>query len=268
MTIPRDPDAILAAWLDEGPNRLPDATRRAIAVTTRTTDQKRRSLWAPWRTVPMPSFARGAVVAIAAIAIAGGAAYFLGPGQGVGGPPPAARPTVTSTPTPASPSPAAQATVPTDWTHYTSSRFAYAADYPTAWGMTPATQDWPSIGIPEKGGAGMDNFGPRPFGIQLWVSSVPLKADTDAAGWISLFDSENAAFCNTTSNRHSVIVDGATMRQEDQVCAQTYNAIEIVGADHGRFYEIILVQNNNSPLTTTDRATFDRFLTSFKFGAQ
>ena len=49
MTIQRDPDAILAAWLEEGPNRLPDATRRAIAVSTRTTHQSRLPDWLPWR---------------------------------------------------------------------------------------------------------------------------------------------------------------------------------------------------------------------------
>ncbi len=49
MTVQRDPDAILAAWLEEGPDRLPDATRRAIAVTTRTTHQSRRPRWVPWR---------------------------------------------------------------------------------------------------------------------------------------------------------------------------------------------------------------------------
>ena len=32
MNVQRDPDAILAAWLDEGPTRLPEPTRRAIAV--------------------------------------------------------------------------------------------------------------------------------------------------------------------------------------------------------------------------------------------
>ena len=26
----RDPDSVLAAWLDEGPTDLPDATRRAV----------------------------------------------------------------------------------------------------------------------------------------------------------------------------------------------------------------------------------------------
>ena len=42
MSLQRDPDAILATWLEEGPNRLPEATRRAIAVNTRTTRQSRR----------------------------------------------------------------------------------------------------------------------------------------------------------------------------------------------------------------------------------
>ena len=37
MTVKRDPDAILAAWLEDGPVALPEPTRRAIAVTTRTT---------------------------------------------------------------------------------------------------------------------------------------------------------------------------------------------------------------------------------------
>ena len=32
MNVTRDPDAILAAWLEEGPTALPEPTRRAIAV--------------------------------------------------------------------------------------------------------------------------------------------------------------------------------------------------------------------------------------------
>ena len=30
MNAPRDPETVLAAWLDEGPTDLPDVTRRAI----------------------------------------------------------------------------------------------------------------------------------------------------------------------------------------------------------------------------------------------
>ena len=40
MTTPRDPDAILAAWLDEGPTRLPTPTRRAIIIALPTTSQR------------------------------------------------------------------------------------------------------------------------------------------------------------------------------------------------------------------------------------
>ncbi len=103
MTTPRDPDAVLAAWLEEGPYRLPEETRRAIAFTTRTTEQKRRSSWAPWRTSQMPTFARIALAAVAVIALVGGAAYVIGPQPGVGGAPPTPSPADTSTPT-ASPS--------------------------------------------------------------------------------------------------------------------------------------------------------------------
>ena len=64
MTVKRDPDAILAAWLDEGPIALPEPTRRAIAVTTRTTTQRRHPLWVPRGRPLMNTYARWAVAAI------------------------------------------------------------------------------------------------------------------------------------------------------------------------------------------------------------
>lgn len=91
MTVKRDPDAILAAWLDEGPIALPEPTRRAIAVTTRTTTQRRRPIWVPRGRPLMNTYARWAVAAIAIVLAIGGAAYFLAPaGGGVGGTPTAA----------------------------------------------------------------------------------------------------------------------------------------------------------------------------------
>ena len=198
MNTPRDPDSILAAWLEEGPNRLPEPTRRAISFTTRTTQQKRRPQWAPWRTPLMTPFARAAVAAVAVIALAGGAAFLLGPGQGVGGTAPTPSPIVTSAPP--SPSPQGLTTVPIDWTSYTSSRFAYTADYPTGWLVTPATADWPRIGIPPKGATSMDVFFPRLSAPELFVSSIPLSAGRDAAELTALFDTDNAAHCDKTSN--------------------------------------------------------------------
>ena len=103
MTIERDPETIVSAWLDEGPNDLPDVTRRAIAAALPTTTQRRRSAWALWRINTMTPFARTAIaVLIAAVAI-GGAIYVLGPSVGTLSPTatPYASPESTSTSSPA-----------------------------------------------------------------------------------------------------------------------------------------------------------------------
>ena len=107
MTVKRDPDAILAAWLEEGPTALPEPTRRAIAVTTRTTTQRRHPIWVPRGRPLMSTNLRWAVAAIAVILAIGGAAYFLAPAGGqVGGPPtlapsPSASNSAIASPTPA-----------------------------------------------------------------------------------------------------------------------------------------------------------------------
>ncbi len=106
MNVTRDPDAILAAWLEEGPTALPEPTRRAIAVTTRTTTQRRHPLWVPRGRPLMNTYARWAVAAIAVVLAIGGAAYFLAPAGGQIGGPPNATPSATSS----SPSAVASAT--------------------------------------------------------------------------------------------------------------------------------------------------------------
>jgi hypothetical protein len=95
MNVRRDPDAILAAWLEEGPTALPEPTRRAIAVTTRTTTQRRHPLWVPRGRPLMNTYARWAVAAIAVVLAIGGAAYFLAPAGGQIGGPPNATPSAT-----------------------------------------------------------------------------------------------------------------------------------------------------------------------------
>ncbi|MFL5671054.1 MAG: hypothetical protein ACJ77C_03075 [Chloroflexota bacterium] len=101
MNVQRDPDAILGAWLEEGPTHLPDQTRRAISVNTRTNTQRRRSIWVPQRSPKMNPLARLAVMAVAVVAVLGGAIYLIGPGAGVGGPPAStASPAVGASPSP------------------------------------------------------------------------------------------------------------------------------------------------------------------------
>ena len=84
MTTQRDPETILAAWLDEGPTDLPDATRRAILTALPTTKQARRGPLAPWRFLQMNTYTRLAAAALVAVVGVGGAFYLLSGSGGVG----------------------------------------------------------------------------------------------------------------------------------------------------------------------------------------
>ncbi len=144
MNVQRDPDAILAAWLDEGPARLPDATSRAIAVTTRTTHQTRRPRWVPWRYPTMNGTSRFALAAVAVVAVGLGGLYLLNPAPqgGVGGGP-SASPTQSPTPSP-SPSPSAAAP-PALTGSFTSTIHGISVSYPAGWTVENiATQPWTS----------------------------------------------------------------------------------------------------------------------------
>jgi hypothetical protein len=102
MNVKRDPDAILDAWLDEGPHRLPEPTRRAIAVSTRNIRQSRRPRWVPWRFPNMNGMSRTALAAVAVVAVLLGGLYLFSraPAGGVGGPSASSSPSPASTPWP------------------------------------------------------------------------------------------------------------------------------------------------------------------------
>jgi hypothetical protein len=99
MNTRRDPETILAAWLDEGPPVLPDATRRAILTALPTTSQARRGLLTPWRFSRMNTYTRLAAVALVA-AIAVGGAFYLLRGGAVGSPGPTPTSPIAPTPSP------------------------------------------------------------------------------------------------------------------------------------------------------------------------
>jgi hypothetical protein len=103
MTTPRDPETVIAAWLDEGPTELPEPNRRAITTAVHSITQRRRGFGSPWRDPFMNGFTRIAVTAAAVVVAAVGGIYLLSPGQpsgGVGGPGASPTPTPTPTPTP------------------------------------------------------------------------------------------------------------------------------------------------------------------------
>ena len=100
MTTPRDPETVVAAWLDEGPTELPEPNRRAITTAIHSITQRRRGFGSPWRDPFMTGYTRLALTAAAVVVAALGGIYLLSPGPwgvGIGGPGPT--PTPTSTPT-------------------------------------------------------------------------------------------------------------------------------------------------------------------------
>ena len=104
MSASRDPDTILAAWLDDGPEDLPYSTRRAITTAVRTTPQSRVGPLGPsaWR--PPMSMPKAALAAVAVLVLAVSGFMLLGR--------PAEQPGAVGAPASPSPSPTATATAP------------------------------------------------------------------------------------------------------------------------------------------------------------
>jgi hypothetical protein len=147
MNARRDPDAILAAWLDEGPDRLPEATKRAIAVTTRSTHQTRHPMWVPWRFPTMNGTSRLALGVVAVVAVALGGLYLFNrtPQPGVGGPGPS--PSASIAPSPSAEPSSSPSALPALTGTHTSAIYGISTSYPSDWTVVAATQPWTS-GLP------------------------------------------------------------------------------------------------------------------------
>ena len=99
MTTPRDPDTLLAAYLADGMEVLPDRVVDAVLDEVHRTRQ--RTVFGPWRTPPMFKPILGAAAVIAVLVFGG--AIWLGafdPSTDVG-PSPAAPPSSAASPSPA-----------------------------------------------------------------------------------------------------------------------------------------------------------------------
>jgi hypothetical protein len=101
MTVPRDPELLIRAFLDEGQTVLPDHVYDVLRSDIDRTRQ--RVVIGPWRTPDMNSFAKLAIAAAAVVAVALVGINLLPRGSNdVGGPP---APSASSSPSaPASPS--------------------------------------------------------------------------------------------------------------------------------------------------------------------
>lgn len=188
MNTPRDTDAILAAWLEDGPAVLPDQTRRAIAVNTRTTRQARHPMWAPWRTPAMNPLARMAVAAVALVVVVGGAVYLLSPtgtspGGVGGGPPSTTAPSPSPSPT-TGPAPSASAArLP-----FTSTRYGYSLSMPAGWRTIPSTRAWTlTVDRNDWMSPGSDQYRAAGDSLLFTVFAAPIPSGTTGADWIAAY---------------------------------------------------------------------------------
>jgi hypothetical protein len=187
MSENRDPETILAAWLDEGPNDLPGETRRAILAALPTTPQARRGPFAPWRLFPMTTPIRLAAIGAAIILAGAGALAVLGPGSGPGTP--------TAAPT-ASPQPSTAPTTllpPAMSTPFSSTSFGYEARYPSGWraasGTTTGSAAELALGEPQGPARFWDHFEPDQAtpGPRLLATSTVIPVGTTEDAWIDAY---------------------------------------------------------------------------------
>lgn len=259
---PRDPDAILNAWLEEGPNQLPETTRRAIAVGLRSTRPTRRVLDVPWRPNAMNSFARLAVAAAAIVIVAGGAFYVLSPAnQGVGGPTPPPERSPQPSPS-ASPSPSAATSAITEWQTVTSDRFGYQVEIPAGWMQSAPIDDLPDEMYPGKESALADRWDPpvlrSPWLIIASLDPAPETFDEWQARNMTLFTS----FCDV-GEPSGIVVGGEPATRVAYICpGAVAGDVAFMGHD-GLVYSLEL---GGAPRDTEVMAeTLDHVLASFTF---
>ncbi len=226
-----DPDAIIAAWLEDGPLALPDGSRRVVESSIHLTPQRRGPLaWLPWRDPTMNgNSTRVALAAVVALIIlVGGGIYLANRSSGGVGGPPAATPspiaTATAAPSPASstsPTPGPTPVDTTGWVAFSSDRYGYDIAYPPTWAEEAATRDW-SIDL-DRGqnvNPGADHFVGGPDGDQTGVTvfsaAVPAAMSND--DWITSYLPTDRPICITTDKWEAVAVDGQPAMLEPSVC--------------------------------------------------
>ena len=201
MSAPRDPDLIIADWLDDGPTRLPESTRRAIMVGLPMTTQRRHALRVPRRFSDMTTFYKFAAgaAAVLAIAVVGAQLVGLRGSQGGVGVAPTATATPGVSPTPSvSPSPTPSPTPPTPtigalpspldtsaWKTFTSDRYGFTIAYPPDWNQDASTKDWDAADRGHWPNPGWDHFQSADTQIGLGAFSVPVGPGTTIDSWLA-----------------------------------------------------------------------------------
>jgi len=260
MSAPRDPDLILADWLDDGPLRLPDQTRRAIAVGLRSTSQRRPGFGRPWRSHPMSPFVKIAGGAIALVLVAAVGLSMLAPPGNVAGPP---APSATGSPTPR-PSAAAS----NGETRYWSVRYSYDIELPHGWTPTPSVRTWTMAQDQHDWlSPAADQFRAPGHTLLFTVFAAPIPAGMSSDDWISTYASPDASSSPTASfaactpqpvDLGTVTVDGhpASFRREPAIgdCGGTYAFVPV--GDRMYVFAIWLPKQEQTLLTFLQSVRF------------
>jgi hypothetical protein len=241
MNTRRDPDAILAAWLDEGPTDLPDVTRRAIVAALPTTTQARRGPLAPGRIFQMSSLSRASVaVGIVVVAVVGLAGLNLvrnGNGIGAASPSPITSPP--SSPTPlatVTSTPAALASMPPLSAEFISPWYGYRVAYPAGWQVTPGQGPWPIGANLLHGDPRLDEIRGRGGydGARIVGASVALPAGMGIDGFKAFASPQSSTCTSVDPLPEPVRIDGV----EATVSLNGCSSLSELG---GLIWDVVLV---------------------------
>jgi hypothetical protein len=269
MSAPRDPDAILAAWLEEGPNELPDSTRRAIAAGMRTTAQARRRLgWFAGSdgTTRFPSLGAIAVLAIVAIVAIVAVSAVYRPTATIGNLP---SPGETEPPTPSASvehgtSPVPSPTPP--WQAFTSGRFGYRIELPAAWTHVAIADsvDWmPDSLYPTPESDYADRW-QSPGTTSPWLLvAVRDPAPEALDAWVSRYVAGLSGSCD--AGRGAVVsVDGESgVLRSCALVPGGLSTLDVLVVHAGRAYSIQI--NHPAEDYAPNRALLDQILASIRF---
>ncbi|NJD28021.1 MAG: hypothetical protein FIA92_06945 [Chloroflexi bacterium] len=234
MSANRDPETVLAAWLDEGPLGLPSETRRAILGALPTTSQARRGPFAPWRLFPMNGYTRlAAVVGLVVLALAGGL-FLVGGGQP--GPSP-------------SPSPSPVGVDTSTWLDFTSNRHGYSVRYPATLTQQAATRDAALADIAAADPAVWDHFVAGPAATRIIAVSSVVPDDMTIESWTSAWVQTFESGCTPDpATWEPLAVDGY-----DGFVYSVCNFAEWLGFADGRAYAFTVSEPTGSSATTATR---------------
>jgi hypothetical protein len=251
MTNARDPEEIIAAWLEDGPFELPAETRRAIAVGLRTQPRARRMAFhGGFGMTPLVRTVTAAGAAIVVLAIAGALILGRSPSASVGAsssPSPAASP---SSDTGSSTGAGSSGTAAVS---FTSPLYGYTVSHPAAYLPTPATATWDGSSDVGPDNAQADRFFGGPQRNFVGMASLALPAGTTGTAWMDAYVTAVAgrpcaiprtAWTETTQN-------GVPARHADFSC----------GSDAA---ELIWVTGSTAWILTGERATVGLMAPTFK----